>query len=48
MIRNDIEHLKEKAFHLIVLDESQNIKNILNPKTSKASVLLNSRPSVSL
>ncbi|MFK5952838.1 MAG: DEAD/DEAH box helicase [Desulfobacterium sp.] len=40
IIRNDIEVLKEKAFHLIVLDESQNIKNILS-KTSKASVLLN-------
>lgn len=40
VVRNDIETLQEKKFHLIVLDESQNIKNILS-KTSKASVLLN-------
>ena len=39
VVRNDIETLQEKRFHLIVLDESQNIKNILS-KTSKASVLL--------
>ncbi len=41
MIRNDIEILQEKTFHFIILDESQNIKNIFS-KTSKASVLLNS------
>jgi len=41
MIRNDIEILRDKKFHLIVLDESQNIKNIQS-KTSKASMLLDS------
>ena len=40
MVRNDIETLKEDAFHMIVLDESQQIKN-LNSKTSRAVMLLN-------
>jgi len=39
MVRNDIEQLKEEPFHMVVLDESQNIKNI-NAKTSKAVMLL--------
>ncbi len=39
MVRNDIEHLKEEQFHMVVLDESQNIKN-MNAKASKAVMLL--------
>ncbi len=39
MVRNDIEQLKEEKFHMVVLDESQNIKNI-NAKASKAVMLL--------
>ncbi|MEA2059272.1 MAG: SNF2-related protein [Thermodesulfobacteriota bacterium] len=39
VVRNDIEQLKETPFHMVVLDESQNIKN-LNSKTAKAVMLL--------
>lgn len=39
MVRNDIEKLKDIAFHYIVLDESQNIKN-LNSQTSIAVTLM--------
>jgi superfamily II DNA or RNA helicase len=39
MVRNDIEQLKEEHFHMVVLDESQNIKNP-NSKTSRAVMLL--------
>ncbi len=39
VVRNDIEQLKEEKFHMVVLDESQNIKN-LNAKASKAVMLL--------
>jgi superfamily II DNA or RNA helicase len=39
MVRNDIEQLKEEKFHMVILDESQNIKN-LNAKASKAVMLL--------
>ncbi|MBI9091721.1 MAG: DEAD/DEAH box helicase [Desulfobacterium sp.] len=39
MVRNDIENLKEERFHMVILDESQNIKN-LNAKASKAIMLL--------
>lgn len=41
-IRNDIETLKEMKFDTIILDESQNIKNI-NAQTTKAIMLLNSK-----
>lgn len=41
-VRNDIEYLKEMKFDLIVLDESQNIKNV-NAQTTKAVMLLNSK-----
>ncbi len=40
IVRNDIKELKEIDFHYIVLDESQNIKNI-NAQTTKAVMLLN-------
>ena len=39
VVRNDIAAFQEKKFHLVVLDESQHIKNI-NTKTSKAVMLL--------
>ena len=41
MVRNDIKTFKKKSFHMVILDESQNIKNI-NSKTSKAIMLLKS------
>ncbi|ACN17758.1 putative helicase [Desulforapulum autotrophicum HRM2] len=40
VVRNDIETLKDETFHAVVLDESQQIKN-LNSKISKAVMLLN-------
>lgn len=41
-VRNDIKTLKEYEFEMVVLDESQNIKNI-NSQTTKAITLLNSK-----
>lgn len=46
-IRNDIESLLEQKFDLLVLDESQNIKNI-NSQTTKAVLLLNAKKRVAL
>lgn len=46
-IRNDIEQLKDIKFDLIVLDESQNIKNI-NAQTTKAIMLLDSKDRIAL
>lgn len=46
-IRNDIESLLEQKFDLLVLDESQNIKNI-NSQTTKAILLLNAKKRVAL
>ncbi|MGL4307785.1 MAG: DEAD/DEAH box helicase [Cetobacterium sp.] len=46
-IRNDIELLKERNFDLIILDESQNIKNV-NAQTTKAVMLLNSKYRIAL
>ncbi len=46
-IRNDIENLLEQKFNLLVLDESQNIKNI-NSQTTKAVLLLNAKKRVAL
>ena len=46
-IRNDIENLLEQKFDLLVLDESQNIKNI-NSQTTKAVLLLNAKKRVVL
>ena len=39
-LRNDIKLFKEEEFHYVILDESQNIKNI-NSQTTKAVMLLN-------
>lgn len=46
-IRNDIEKLKDLHFELIILDESQNIKNV-NAQTTKAIMLLNSNNRLAL
>ena len=46
-IRNDIENLLKEKFDLLVLDESQNIKNI-NSQTTKAVLLLNTEKRVAL
>lgn len=46
-VRNDISILKEKKFDLIILDESQNIKNV-NAQTTKAVMLLNSKYRIAL
>ncbi|MGA1823991.1 MAG: DEAD/DEAH box helicase [bacterium] len=47
MVRNDIKELKEEKFYFIILDESQNIKN-LNSQISKAVMLLNAHHRLSL
>ncbi|MCY7008015.1 SNF2-related protein [Fusobacterium simiae] len=46
-IRNDIVNLLEQKFDLLVLDESQNIKNI-NSQTTKAVLLLNAKKRIAL
>lgn len=40
MVRNDIEAFRTESFYYVILDESQNIKN-LNSQISKAVMLLN-------
>ncbi|MEW6618903.1 MAG: SNF2-related protein [bacterium] len=47
MVRNDIEQFKEEEFYYIILDESQNIKNI-NSQISKAVMLLSSKHRLAL
>jgi superfamily II DNA or RNA helicase len=42
IVRNDIDQIKEYAFDTIILDESQNIKNI-ESQASKAMMLLNAK-----
>lgn len=46
-VRNDIESLKELDFDMVILDESQNIKNI-NAQTTKAIMLLNTKHRIAL
>ena len=46
-IRNDIVNLLEQKLDLLILDESQNIKNI-NSQTTKAVLLLNAKKRVAL
>ena len=46
-IRNDIENLLEEKFDMLILDESQNIKNV-NSQTTKAVLLLNAKKRVTL
>ena len=46
-VRNDIENLMKHKCEIIVLDESQNIKNI-NSQTTKAVLLLNAKKRIAL
>jgi superfamily II DNA or RNA helicase len=46
-LRNTIEELKEESFFYVILDESQNIKNI-NAQTTKAVMLLRSQHRLAL
>lgn len=39
MVRNDIEDFRKKKFHYVILDESQNIKN-MTTQTTQAALLL--------
>lgn len=47
ILRNDIERFKEQEFYYVVLDESQNIKN-LQSQTTKAVMLLNAEHRLAL
>ncbi|RMD95570.1 MAG: hypothetical protein D6814_13035, partial [Calditrichaeota bacterium] len=47
LVRNDIEKLREKQFYYIILDESQNIKNV-GSQISKAVMLLNAKHRLAL
>jgi len=47
MMRNDIEKFKDVGFYYVVLDESQNIKN-LQAQTSKAVMLLQGKHRLAL
>lgn len=40
LVRNDIEQFRQQQFHYIILDESQNIKNLAS-QTTQAVMLLN-------
>jgi SNF2 family DNA or RNA helicase len=46
-MRNEIEQLKEEKFYYVVLDESQNIKN-LSSQTTKAALLLHGKHRLAL
>jgi SNF2 family DNA or RNA helicase len=47
LLRNDIAKFKEEEFYYVILDESQNAKN-LNSQVSKAIMLLNSKHRLAL
>ena len=47
LVRNDIEQFREQEFHYIILDESQNIKN-LQSQTTQAVLLLNGQHRLAL
>ncbi|HHS95884.1 MAG TPA: DEAD/DEAH box helicase [Phaeodactylibacter sp.] len=47
IMRNEIERLKEEDFHYIILDESQNIKN-LKAQTTQAALMLRSKHRLAL
>ena len=47
LVRNDIEQFREQQFHYIILDESQNIKN-LTAQTTQAVFLLNGKHRLAL
>ena len=46
-VRNDIKDFREEAFYYVILDESQNIKN-MNSQISKAVMLLNAEHRLAL
>lgn len=46
-VRNDIESIRKYKFDLLILDESQNIKNV-NAQTTKAIMLLNGEGRIAL
>ncbi len=46
-MRNELEKLKEEQFYYVILDESQNIKN-LTTQTTKAALLLRSKHRLAL
>ena len=47
LVRNDIEQFRKQEFHYIILDESQNIKN-LNAQITQAVLLLNGKHRLAL
>lgn len=47
MVRNDIEQFKNEAFNMVILDESQNIKNV-NAQITQAVYLLKARHRLAL
>ena len=47
LVRNDIELFREQEYHYIILDESQNIKNLAS-QTTQAVLLLNGRHRLAL
>ena len=47
LVRNDIELFREQQFHYIILDESQNIKNLAS-QTTQAVFLLNGKHRLAL
>ena len=47
LVRNDIEQFREQQFHYVILDESQNIKNVQS-QTTQAVFLLNGKHRLAL
>ena len=47
LVRNDIDELRKQQFHYIILDESQNIKNMAS-QSSQAVMLLNGKHRLAL
>lgn len=47
LVRNDIDQLRHKKFHMAILDESQNIKNTAS-QTTQAAFLLNAEHRLAL
>ncbi len=47
IMRNEVERLKEEKFHYIILDESQNIKN-LKAQTTQAALMLRAKHRLAL
>lgn len=47
IVRNDVEQFKEQQFHYVILDESQNIKNI-SAQITQSVLMLNARHRLAL